>query len=459
MTRPNRFHPVYSLAILKKPAIVCVVPLLAALRDFDLPALLRALRQEFALLALLLVLGFLLWRQAGWWMENETLCWRRGFFGPAQQSSLSQKDLAWAAVYRAWYLRPIGAVRLELGLTSGENLHLFLPRRTAEELADTLLPMPPAEHDLTPTPGEKALLALMNCDLLATVLLLAVSFRNSARLLGRRWTDQLAAQGLSAVMAPLVRWMPPGLALIAALLFLLGAATLALGFLRTANCTLQLGGGCIRAAGGILSPTTRVIRQSAVLCADLRATPVSRLTGRYPLGITAGGYTVGALLLCRGFDDPRLPLLLPGIGFAPAVRQNTRGRSLPAFLLLPAIGTAVSLGVFLFFLRFTLLVPIVAPLLALPVLLCLGWLWVGIEGRRYDRAARTAEGLPTVSATALFTHHHVCVFRAASLTLAANPFSRKAGRCNLTLRMPKKRVTVKSVVTAETAALRDMLTL
>ena len=94
MTERSRFHPVYSLAILKKPAIVLAVPPLAALRDRDLEALFRALGQELALTLLLLLLGVFLWRQAGWRLENDTLYWRRGFFGPAATGSLKPRTLA-----------------------------------------------------------------------------------------------------------------------------------------------------------------------------------------------------------------------------------------------------------------------------------------------------------------------------------------------------------------------------
>ena len=456
MTERSRFHPVYSLAILKKPAIVLAVPPLAALRDRDLEALFRALGQELALTLLLLLLGVFLWRQAGWRLENDTLYWRRGFFGPAATGSLKPRNLACAAVVRSWYLRPIGAVRLELGLETGETLHFYLSRPAAQALAETLLPSSGPGRDLTPKAGEKALLALLNCDLFATLLVLGVSMHNTSQLFGREWVETLARTGIDRTAALLGRWLPAGFAALAAAAFFLAAATLGLAALRTANYTLTLGEGVLVASGGLLSPTRWVVRRQSVTCADLRYTPVARLTGRYPLFITAGGFTGSALLLCRGRDDPRLAELLPTARFMPAARQNTAGRSLPAFLLRPGLALGLCLAGWWVLWRRPLLLPMGLWLLPVATALSLGWLLVGFEGWLYDGAALTPAGQPMTVTTRAFTHHHYCLLHATAATLFSNPFSQRVGRCDLTLHLPgHKKVRVKSLGRREAETLAE----
>lgn len=436
MEKIRRFHPVYALTILKKPAILCVVPLLAALRRFDLEALLRAAEQELVLIAVLLVLGVLLWRKAGWSLREGTLYWQGSFFGPTLTGSLRPNDLACVALRRCWYLRPIGAVRLELGLTTGGSAHLYLSRRAAEELMAQLLPVPEETKNLTPGPADKAVLALLNCDVVAAVTLLAVSLRNIRELLGRQWVQELARQSISTTTALLGRWLPGSLAVLAGLLFLLAGVTLALAFLRTVNYTLRLGEGVMIASGGLLSPTRWVVRQSAIVRADLRLTPVARLSGRIPLFITAGGYTGTALTVCRSLDDPRLKELVPGAAFPAPSRQPLRGRSAVAYLLVPAICLGLSLLAYNSFYRLPLPVPEIKHALALPAVLCFGWLWVSGEGFLRDTAALTDEGLPTACTTRWFTHHLCCLLLCPSATVFANPLSQRVGRGNLYLHQP-----------------------
>ena len=158
----HKFHPVYSLAILRKPAILCVVPLLAALTRLDLSALLTALWQELALISALLVMGLILWHGAGWQLQNGRLTFRRSLFTLQWQESFSAEDLAFVAVRRCWYLRPIGAVRLEFSTERGATRHLYLSRSAAEALADRLLPAEATVRDLTPSPADRLVLALLN---------------------------------------------------------------------------------------------------------------------------------------------------------------------------------------------------------------------------------------------------------------------------------------------------------
>lgn len=257
----HKFHPVYSLAILRKPAILCVVPLLAALTRLDLSALLTALWQELALISALLVMGLVLWHGAGWQLQNGRLTFRRTLFTLQWQESFSAEDLAFVAVRRCWYLRPIGAVRLEFSTERGATRHLYLSRSAAEALADRLLPAEATVRDLTPSPADRLVLALLNCDLFATVVLLSVSLRNISDFMGRRWTQEMAQTGLHTIEGVLGHWLPLGLSGLASVLLLLTAFTLLLAFSRTSGYHVFLGRTTVRCTGGLLSPTRWVLRR------------------------------------------------------------------------------------------------------------------------------------------------------------------------------------------------------
>lgn len=435
----NRFHPVYSLAILRKPAILCVVPLLAALLRLDLAALLTALWQELALISVLLVLGVIFWHGAGWQLKNKRLTFRRSIFGLQWQESFSAQDLAFVAVRRCWYLRPIGAVRLEFSTERGVTRHLYLTRSAADALADQLLPPEPVETDLTPSPGDRLFLALLNCDLFATLVLLAVSLRNVSDFMGRQWTAHLAQTGLHTLESVLGHWLPIGLSSLAAVLLILTSLTLLVAFARTSRYQVFLSKGSIRCSGGALSPTRWILRRKCITCADLRRTPMARLLGRYPLFLSVGGYTGNAVLLCSGLQDPLLKKLFPGGQFPPPSSHPGKNRSFVPFLLAPGLSLTACAGAFALSLCLPGVLPYAGRILWLPAGICLVWLLVGLEGWRGDRLVQTPAGLPAACSTSRLTHHHYCLLREPILVRWQNPLTRRVGRCEVRLCLPGRR--------------------
>lgn len=435
----HKFHPVYSLAILRKPAILCVVPLLAALTRLDLSALLTALWQELALISALLVMGLVLWHGAGWQLQNGRLTFRRTLFTLQWQESFSAEDLAFVAVRRCWYLRPIGAVRLEFSTERGATRHLYLSRRAAEALADRLLPAEATVRDLTPSPADRLVLALLNCDLFATVVLLSVSLRNISDFMGRRWTQEMAQTGLHTIEGVLGHWLPLGLSGLASVLLLLTAFTLLLAFSRTSGYHVFLGRTTVRCTGGLLSPTRWVLRRECITCADLRRTPMARLVKRYPLFLSVGGYTGNAVLLCSGLQDPTLPCLFPDAVFPQPAKHPGKRRSPAPFLWAPVLLLAVCAALLIAGAHRPRILPYAGRLLWLPMAAGVVWLWIALEGWRGDCLVQTACGLPAVCTTHRLTHHHICILRRPAAVRWQNPFSRRVGRCELRLGLPGRR--------------------
>lgn len=69
----GHFHIVYILKIIRYGLILCLVPMVQALLDFDLNSLYRALRQDAAILVGMAVLGTVLWRRVGFALTDKAL--------------------------------------------------------------------------------------------------------------------------------------------------------------------------------------------------------------------------------------------------------------------------------------------------------------------------------------------------------------------------------------------------
>ena len=69
----RRFHPLYSLHIVRKGLALCLLPMLRALLHFDWASLVLALQQDALILLLLLAFSFAAWQLSGWRLEGDLL--------------------------------------------------------------------------------------------------------------------------------------------------------------------------------------------------------------------------------------------------------------------------------------------------------------------------------------------------------------------------------------------------
>ena len=69
----GHFHIVYILKIIRYGLILCLVPMIQALLNFDLESLYRALRQDAAILIAMAALGAVLWRRVGFALTDKAL--------------------------------------------------------------------------------------------------------------------------------------------------------------------------------------------------------------------------------------------------------------------------------------------------------------------------------------------------------------------------------------------------
>src|SRR5699024_3605201 len=69
----GHFHIVYILKIIRYGLILCLVPMIQALLNFDLESLYRALRQDAVILIAMAALGAVLWRRVGFALTDKAL--------------------------------------------------------------------------------------------------------------------------------------------------------------------------------------------------------------------------------------------------------------------------------------------------------------------------------------------------------------------------------------------------
>lgn len=441
----GRYHIVYSLHLLKKGLFFCLVPLVQALVSWDLPSLYGVLRQEALILLALAAVSLVLWLHTGWRQYPDRLELASGVV-VRRSRVLRRSELAVVEITRNPFLHLLGAARVTLyGCRVRQTVTLYLTRRDAQALADSLLPPPQKPPLFKPVGGQRLSFVMVSANVISTALLLTVSLRQTEELLGAAVTLPIR-DNLTRLEQLVEQVVPAGVAWLFTAVFLLWGASLLVSLLRTMGFSVARSGGVILCHGGFLLRTERRILASAVSACDVRVTPVARLLRRYPVYLTAGAYhadDVPVLVFKKG-QSGLLQALMPGFVPPGGPTENRIGRSVPMFFWKSGACLALSLaltGVSMWQL------PAVTGLLVIPCVLSAAAVLVSAEGYRLEGAARTPGRVLTVQYCHIFTRHWVCVFTPdVNFRLFASPFAQSVGRCNLTISLPcGRRLRVRSV--------------
>lgn len=460
----QRFHFVYSIKFIQKTLVVCLIPLIKALLDFDLASLYTALGQELALLLSLVLISRLVWRHSGWHLDAQGLTLCTGLVlqkvrtvTPAQIAVVEQRRTVW--------LRLLGATRVTVYLSTGASLpqaSFYLSKEEAARLAEELMPARAATSFFHPTGAQRLSFVMLSANLMTTAVLAWLTLRQTAeiarQLLPANWKalSNLTVQNLNLLERFAEQFLPTGVAWIFTLILVLSCLSLGVSTLRTARFSVSRHGGVIFFSGGLLTLTQRRVRASMVTVCDVRATLAARLLRRYPVFLAAGSYDSGdipVLVYKRGEED-LLEALMPEFRIPrPEVNHaRTQGRSLPAFLALPG-GLLLLLWVLFSVSCWSL--PELAPVLFLLVMTAVVLFLVQFEGFFVEDAWLSESRVLTVRYARGFTLHSVCVFTPdVSLGTLQTPFSELRGRCTLRLRMPfHRKVRVRSIEVEKVSAL------
>lgn len=438
--RPRRFHIFYALHFLRYGLLLCLVPMLQALIAFDLQALWVALWQDFYILALCVAAALLLWWRTDFSLENNCVVLRRGVL--FRRTDTYHKDsIAVLDITRPLYCRMFGAAKMTLffkNYAAPKKALLYLPKKTAEQIANALMPVRENASVFAPTGTERLALMILSANVITTSVFVWMGAKRVTDLLGQdmRVFTEFAQQNFARIEMFLEQFLPVGMAVVTALVFAFASVTLFFSFLHTAGFRVCRNGGVIICRGGLITRVERrILAQSVSLC-DVRVTPVARLLGRYPLYVTAGSFHGGDVpLMVFRRKYPHTPeSLLTSYKTPDAPLCEWRRKSIWQYIGFP--GGCMVFSLALCGVAFAGL-PQMLPVLAVPVLLSAGWLAVSVEGYFKEGVCENKNRTLSVWYTRLFTRHEVCVLTPdVRYTVYQSPFGVSMGYATVSIRMP-----------------------
>lgn len=458
----RHFHIVYSLKLMQRMLVLCVVPLIEPLVHLNLAGLLDALRQELLLLAALAAAAGVLWACAGWRLEDGCLVLRAGVLA-RRCRRLDPRQVAVAELARPPLLRLTGCTRVTLYFAKSASMpkvSFYLPRAAAAGLAEVLLPTRAGQSFYKPTGAERLGFVMLSANLVTTAALLWLSARQTVELLGENLAgslNSLTQKNLARLERLAELFLPAGVAWLFTLVLVLWGISLLVSLLKTARFHVFRNGGVILYRGGLLTHTERRVRASAVTVCDVRTTLAARLLRRYPVYLAAGSFDGGDIpvLVYKKGQEALLEALMPEFRLPGPVRRGlyANGRSLPVFLGLPGSllgGCLVLVAVSAWQL------PALTPILSLLLLPALALTLVALEAFFTEDVGQSAGRVLLVQYSSGFTRHRLCVFTPdLALSIRQTPFSELQGRCNLRLLLPfYKKVRVRSLEFYRAASLR-----
>lgn len=437
MTRPRHFHILYCLRYFRYGLLLCLVPMVQALLRFDLASFYAALRQDAVILAGCAALALALWTRTGFWLSPGAVQAQTGFAAKSRRT-FSQKSLAALEITRPLHCRVLGASRVVLYFKNYARPRTYafvLRRRDALALADALMPVRFDASVFEPAGFEKLALGMLSANAATAGVFGVMGFRRMREVLGDDFRDMALGQ-LARMELIAARWLPAGLAVLATAVFVLISFTFLYALLRAVGFSVCRSGGVIVSRGGLVTKTERRIFLACVSACDMRVTPAARLLRRYPLYVRAGSFAGGELplLVCRKGHEQLAQALLPGFSL-PDRPLCTPGRKSPVqYFWMP--GTCLVLSAALCGVSSWAL-PGALPVLAVPVFLSLCSLLVSAEGLLREGVCGNANRTLSLCFTRFFTRHEVCVFTPdIACTLQQNPFSLRAGRCDVLVHLP-----------------------
>ena len=440
----GRFHVVYILKFLRNGLVLCILPMIRALLRFDLASLYTALRQDALILLAMLCVSILLWQRGGYRLSPDSLDLHFGFVS-WHQRRIPFREVAVVEQSRPLWLRLLGATRITF--YSARTAHfkttkIYLSRRRAAYLAETMLPVQPDAVVFSPSGGERLRFVMLTANAATSLALLVVSTRQTGELLGKNvelLLNHLALDNLTRIEQLVELFLPAGLAWLFTLICMLWGVAIFLSMLATSGFRVSRSGGVILARGGCINHTEQRVLASAISYCDVRQTPFSRLLRRFPVYLCAGSFSGGStpFLIYKRGQEQLLQSLLPSFHMEALDPGPVKDRSWPMYIWKGSLAFGVS-AILASVSAWQL--PQITPLMILPLILGAALLFFGVEARFYEGAAMQEGGSIRVCYIRHFTRHELCILtRDLSLTTLQTPFSESIARCNLYINLPCRR--------------------
>ena len=433
----KRFHIFYAVRYLKYGFLLCLIPMIQALLAFDLPSLFTALRQDAFILLLCSVVALWLWWNTNFIYQDRSLFVQQGVIFE-RKYVFQAACVAAIEIHRPLHCRLFGASKLTLyfkDFFAPQTFLLYLPKKTAAEIAEQLMPVKQNNSVFAPTGFERLAFVMLSANVLTSGVFIWMSAKQLTEIFGEQ-VQVMAVENFSRIELWLEQFLPAGMAVLTALLFVVISITFLYSLLHTAGFTVCRNGGIIINKGGLITKIERRISVQAVSACNVRITPVARLLRRYPLYLSAGSFKGGDIplmvyrknmpqapeILLQNFTQPDAPLCVPA------------RKSVWQYLWLSLTCLSLSLGLCGVAVA---VMPGILPILAVPVLLSGAGMLQAYEGFLKEGICKNKNRTLSITFTRFFTRHEVCVFTPnVAYTTYQHPLSLNAGRADFTVSLP-----------------------
>ncbi len=437
--KKDRFHVFYSFKYLKYALLLCIVPIIQALIAFDISAFINAVIQNIFILLFFFITSFLMWYNTSFKLLNNCLNISQGIFIKYNRI-YKNNSIAVIDIIRPLHYRFFGAAKLIIYFKNHvypKKITLVLPKKTAENMAQTLMPLVKENSVFEPIGFEKIVLVVLSANIVTTALLLWVTVQRMSEILGRNLYDlaNVARENLIWVENLLKSFLPAGLALMGSLFFGVVSLTILHSFFKTSGLRVCRFGGIILSECGVLIKTQRRIEIKSITSCDVRITPTGRLLNRSTLYVTAGSFK------CIDFPVMIISNKRP---FAPKILMeeyylqnenisDTKQKSLIQYIYKPVI------YIIFFLLMLTtslIIIPAFIPLATAAIGFGILWFAQCVEGYFKEGICINNNRTISLNFTRFLTFHKVCIFYGDSMySMYKSPFAIKKKRVNFCVRL------------------------
>lgn len=217
-------HPIAMFKYIYRYLFLLLFPLARGLRYIRSPqglyAWVKGTWQDLLVVFLLLLLSYLGWQFHTYTLDEEGFTIRRGVF-LHRTSYIPRHNIVTLSVERPLYLRPLRAVHIAIDTDAGGSRQADFSLTVGEPRAKEILDQRQSHesqplHAYSPRWYHVVVLSLLISNSFSGIFLLATTFQQSGRLLGKGFRQQLL--GDLETVAGYVTWIPRTAALIALVL-------------------------------------------------------------------------------------------------------------------------------------------------------------------------------------------------------------------------------------------------
>ncbi|MDD3428520.1 MAG: PH domain-containing protein [Oscillospiraceae bacterium] len=435
----RHFHPLYTLKYINYGLVLCLLPLVRAVLDFNWQQFLVALQQDAFILIVMALLAGVLWYFSGFEITDSSVVLHQGLFFRSNVT-LSRDMIAAVECVRPLTYRILGGTQVIIYFKSAFplkkiTLHFFT--KDAIQAADTLLPVKNMPTVFEPTGATRLVFVMLSANVVTSCVFAVYSIKRISKILGTQ-VEEYALHGITELSHFLELFIPAGISMLATFVLLITVLTLMLSLLRTAGFVVGRGGGIILTKGGFITKIERRVSAVCVNFCDVRLTPFARVLRYTPVYITAGGYRSDTpLFVCRMGQEAMLQRLLADFTMPTHKMCVVRKKSLPVYIWLPASLCALLIALICVAANINMIGMI--PVLSLLLLFALCNLGIEIEAFIKEGFCKNDNRTFSICYGRIFTRHTVCIFsHDISFTIQQSPIAAKDGRCNLYINTPAR---------------------